>query len=123
MVLDIPLFRAGGIEADIRKQKAQYNSAKQRLRELKLQIRLEVQTATKNVTSARERVGATQKSIAQANESLRIERLKYESGKASITDVLDVQAELLKSQRNYYKALADYYISQRQLQLAKGQIQ
>jgi len=41
------------------------------------------------------RFKATVKSIEQAKESLRIESLKYELGKGSITDVLDAQAALL----------------------------
>lgn len=120
LLMSVPLFTGGAIEADICKQKAQYHSAEQQLRKLKLKIRLEVKTAYKNLISAGERVEATKKSIDQGKESLRIERLKYNSGKASITDVLDAQAELLNADRNYYQALADYYISRSQLQLAKG---
>ena len=62
-----------------------------------------------------------QKSIEQAEESLRIEREKYELGKGSITDVLDAQAALLEAQTVYYNALADYNSSVAQWRLAIGE--
>lgn len=62
-----------------------------------------------------------QKSIEQAQESLRIEREKYELGKGSITDVLDAQAALLEAQMVYYHALVDYSSAVAQWRLAIGE--
>jgi outer membrane protein TolC len=79
-----------------------------------------VETALLNVNSSRERVLATEKAIEQAQESLRIEREKYDLGKGAIVDVLDAQSALLDSQTNYYRALADYDTAWAQLRLAVG---
>ena len=57
----------------------------------------------------------------QAEESLRIEREKYDLGKKSITNVLDAQSALLDSQTNYYRALADYNTALAQFRLAVGE--
>ena len=120
MVMEVPIFQGGRIEAGIRREKAKLFSAREQLRKLELQIHLDVETATLNVGSSLERVRATEKAIEQAQESLRIEREKYDLGRGSITDVLDAQSALLDSQTNYYRALADYNTALAQLRLAIG---
>ena len=118
--LSLPLFEGGRIQANVLRQKSELEVARQRLRQIEHQVRLEVQTAIENVSSARERVQASQKAIEQGKESLRIARVKYRNGKASVTDVLDAQDDLLRSQRNYYRALADHNTALAELRLAIG---
>jgi len=120
ITVDIPIFEGGRIRAQIAKERAQLHAARQRLRKLELQIRLEVETAVLTVNSAGARVRVTQKSIAEAEESLRIERAKYDYGKGAIVDVLDAQAALLGAQTSYHRALADFNIATAQVQLATG---
>ncbi|MCL4218769.1 MAG: TolC family protein, partial [Candidatus Hydrogenedentes bacterium] len=120
ITMGIPIFEGGRIHAQIAKERALLHAARQRLRKLELQIQLEVETAVLNVNSARERVSVTQKSIAEAEESLRIERAKYNYGKGAIVDVLDAQSALLGVQTSYYRALADFNIATAQVHLATG---
>jgi len=120
VALDVPIFEGGRINARIRREQASLAAARQRLRKLELQISLDVETASLNVSSSLQRVNATHKSIEQAGESLRIEREKYDFGKGAITDVLDAQSALLESQMNYYRALADYNTALAQFRLAVG---
>jgi outer membrane protein TolC len=119
--VDVPLFEGGRIAARVRDERAKLRVAEQRLRKLELQIRLDVETGTLNATSAQERIQVTEKSIAAGKESLRIEREKYDVGRGTITDVLDVQSALLEAQTSYYRALADYDIALAQLRLAAGE--
>jgi len=120
VLMDIPLFEGGRITARVREQRSRLAAAQERLRQLELQIRLDVETALLNMQSARERIEATQTSIEQAKESLRIEREKYDVGKGTTTDVLDAQSALLTSQTAFYRALSDYRIAEAQLRLATG---
>lgn len=122
LVLDIPIFEGGRIVARIRREQAKLAVDRERLRKLELQIHLDVETSLLNVASSFERVKATEKSIEQAKESLRIEREKYDFGKGAITDVLDAQSALLDSQRNYYRALADCNTALAEFRLATGEI-
>jgi len=117
----IPLFEGGSINARTRRERAKLRSSQEQLRKLRLQIRLDVETAISNMTSSRQRAIAMEKSIAQAEESLRIEREKYELGKGSITDVLDAQTALLEAQTVYFRALADYGSAVAQWRLAIGE--
>jgi len=119
-VLEAPIFEGGAIAARTRSARAKLRSMQEQLRKLKLQIDLDVETAILNTNSSHERVVATEKSIEQAKESLRIEREKYELGKGSITDVLDAQSALLDAQTIYYHALSDYNSAIAQLHLAVG---
>ena len=120
LVLEVPIFEGGQVEARVREQRAGLAAAQERLRALEFQVRLEVETALLNVESSGERAAAIQKAIAQARESLRIERLKYELGEGSVIDVLDAQAALLQTETSYYRALADFRTASAQLDLATG---
>jgi outer membrane protein TolC len=121
VLVDIPIFEGGRIEARVRQEKARLLAAQERLRRLELQVQLDVETAMLNIGSAAQRVEATEKAVEQAKESLRIEREKYDLGKGAIVDVLDAQSALLDSQTNYYRALADYNVALAQLRLATGE--
>ena len=120
LVLDVPLFEGGQVNADIREQRADLAAAQERLRRLELQVRLEVETALLNVKSSRERAASIRKSIEQARESLRIEQQKYSLGKGAVVDVLDAQAALLESETTYYRVLAEYHTAVAHLKLAMG---
>lgn len=104
----------------MQEERARLAAAQQRLRQLELQIHLEVASALSDLASAAERVHATETSIAQARESLRIERQKYELGRGSIMDVLDAQSVLLQAETNQYRALAEHALARARLQWAEG---
>ncbi len=120
LAIDLPVFSGGYISAQVREKRAIHSMALERLRQLELQIQLDVEIAVLNIGSSYERIQATQKSIEQAKESLRIEQEKYSYAKGSITDVFDAQSALLDAQMNYYRSLANYKIAQSQYQLATG---
>ncbi len=120
VVVEIPLFEGGAIDARLRGARSKMYAQREALQKLKEQICLDVETAILNIDSSAKRVEATEKSIEQAKESLKIEREKYENGKGSITDVLDAQSALLDSQTSYYHALSDYNSAQAQWHLAIG---
>lgn len=121
VTVDVPIFEGGQIQASIAKERAQFRAAQQRLRRLELEIRLEVETAVSNVTSAFERVQVAKKSIAEAEESLKLERQKYDLGRGAVVDVLDAEEALLQAQTNYHGALADYHVAKAELRLAAGE--
>ena len=121
LAIEMPLFEGGRVDARIREHRAELAAAQERLRELELQIRLEVETALSNVRSSEERLEAIRKSVEQARESLRIEQQKYELGKGSIVDVLDAQAALLETETTYYQVLAELQTALAQLKLAMGE--
>lgn len=117
----VPIADGGRARATLRREQADLRVAEERLRELELRIRLEVQTAVLNLASSLKRVRATEKSIEQARESLRIEREKYELGKGSITDVLDAQGALLEAETSNVQAIVEHNTAVEQYRLAVGE--
>jgi outer membrane protein TolC len=61
----------------------------------RLAITREVRTALANLGGDQERVKALETSVTQAQEALRLERLKYQAGRNEINFVLDAEAALL----------------------------
>lgn len=120
LVMEVPIFEGGQVNAGIQEQRAALAAAQERLRSLELHVRLEVETAMSGVKSSGERAAAVKKSITLARESLRIEQQKYNLGKGAIVDVLDAQAALLESETTYYRILAEYHTALAQLKLAMG---
>jgi outer membrane protein len=120
ITIDVPIFEGGRLRAQVARERAKLRAAQQRLRKLEQDIWLEVETAVLNVNSAFERTSVTRKSVAEAEESLHIERQKYDLGKGAIVDVLDAQRALLDAQTNYFRALSDYHIARAQVRLATG---
>ena len=78
-------------------------------------------TATLQLRDAEARIQATQSSIAEAREALRIEQEKLKYGRGIIEHVLDAQAALLTSEADYYRALSDYAIATASLKRETGQ--
>ncbi len=111
-----------GTQNSFRFHPAEQNALQSRLRELKLQIRMEVQNARDAVTSNTKRVQTTKAAIAEVREALEIEQLKYNLGKGTIVDVLDAQDALLRAQTNHARAVAAFNTDLARLELAKGKI-
>ncbi len=122
LAMEIPFYDGGRIDAKVREQRVVLAAARERFRKLELQIRLEIETAISNVKSLEERIEAIRKSIAQAQESLRIEQQKYELGNGVIIDVLDAQSALLETETTYYRIQAELQTALAELKLAIGEI-
>lgn len=123
ILVAIPLFEGGRIAAGVRREYSRLRAKKEVLRELQLQIRLELETSVSNIESTSSRIDVTKKAVEQSKESLRIESEKYDYGKGAIVDVLDAQSAMLESQKNYYRALAEYNTALAQFRLAAGDAQ
>jgi len=83
-------------------------------------VRLEVLTASARVQSAAARGVVGQAAVAQARESQRIIRDRYDSGLASVTDVLRAANAVLDADSQRIGALVDLLVSQAMLDRALG---
>lgn len=119
--ITMPLFDGGAITAEVRRQEKELEKNAEEVRSLRLAIIREVKDAHLNIRNAQERIEATRKAIDSAQETLRIERLKYDSGKGTSTDVIDAQTALLRAETDYYQALYDKDIAVAALQKAMGE--
>jgi outer membrane protein TolC len=83
-------------------------------------VRLEVRRAYYNVDASREQVEVARTSIAQAQDSLRINQDRYETGLITITDLLGAEEAARRSQTDYWDAVFRLRTSYAGLELATG---
>jgi outer membrane protein len=118
--LAMPIFNGFRTPARVEEEQARLMILQQQKRKLFLSVRQEVDSAAIQVKTALAEVEATEKSIAMAEESLRITRDKAALGHGTSTDVLDAQAALLQAETTYFAALADLHTAFVLLDLAAG---
>jgi outer membrane protein len=118
--LAMPIFTGFRTPARVEEERAKLGLLQQRKRKLVLAVRREVDSAVIQVRTALAAVEATKKSIAMAEESLRITRDKAALGHGTATDVLDAQAALLQAETTYFATLADLHTALALLELAAG---
>jgi outer membrane protein len=83
-------------------------------------VRLEVRRAHYNVTSARQEIEVARATIAQAQESLRINQNRYDGGLTTVTDLLGAEEASRRSLTDYWDAVYRFHSSYASLELASG---
>jgi len=83
-------------------------------------VRLEVRRAYYNLDSARQEVEVARAAIAQAQDSLRINRDRYDGGLTTVTDLLGAEEATRRSQTDYWEAVYRFHTSYASLELASG---
>ena len=101
------LFRGGATKAEILKIESQKQQLFEQKNKILDDIRLEVEKYQLDLRNAQERIAVTKDAVQQADENLRINRLKYEEGVGTATDVIDAVTLLAMAETNYYRALYD----------------
>lgn len=70
-------------------------------------IRLEIEKYILSFKTAKEKLSVTKDAIKQADENLRINRIRYEEGVGTATEVLDAVVLLTVAETNYYRSVYD----------------
>jgi outer membrane protein len=83
-------------------------------------IRLEVRRAYYDLDAARQQVEVARTAIAQSQESLRINRDRYDTGLSTIADLLAAEEAARRSQTDYWDAVYRYHTGYANLELADG---
>jgi len=92
--LQYTLSEGGRTAAEIARASALLAEAQDRKRKTELAITLEAKQAEFNLQDADQRLQVTEKSVAQAQESARINRLRFAEGKLLSSDLLEVENRL-----------------------------
>ena len=120
--LDMNLFSGGTISAEVKQARATLAAARQRKRQAELNARTEIVHAISNLREARHRLQVAASARATAEESYRIEELRYRKGSGTVTDSLLAQAAWLESRANELAALFDVQVAGVGYRLAAGTI-
>lgn len=119
--MSLNIFKGGSTRAQLSKIENQKLQLLQQRAKLEDDIRLEVERYVLDLKDARERVAVTKEAVGQAEENLRINRIRYTEGVGTATDVLDAVALMTVAGTNYYKALYDLQRAEAAVLYAQGQ--
>ena len=97
--------------AKVREAKANLESAREEQRKLRLALDLEVEQARLELKAANERLGVTDQAVAQASESARLTRARFEQGLALSTQLMDAETALVAARVRRAEAEADQQIA------------
>jgi cobalt-zinc-cadmium efflux system outer membrane protein len=117
-----PLLDFGSVKAGERAAKASLNESAAALREAERSIKLEVETAYRNLEQARKTVVSFRADrLNRAKELADMTQIGYEQGASSYLALLDAQATYRSERQDYAHALADYDIAKAALLRAIGE--
>jgi len=118
--LQFNLSEGGRTAAEVARASALLAEAQERKRKTELAIGLEVKQAEFAVQDAQERLQVTEKSVAQAQESARINRLRFKEGKLLTSDLLGAENRLTDAQTRRIVAETSQRIAVADLRRALG---
>ncbi|MFN9083843.1 MAG: TolC family protein, partial [Acidobacteriota bacterium] len=81
---------------------------------------LELRQAQASLTAAQQRIEGATATVAQAEESLRITKNRYEAGLTTVTDLLRTETALLDATTRRIAAIYDHRLATVAVQLAAG---
>jgi outer membrane protein TolC len=114
------IFQGGARRAELSRQRALEEKVAAMKQVASDGVRLEVRRAYYNVDASRQQVEVARAVIAQAQESLRINQDRYDSGLSTITDLLGADEATRRSQTDYWEAVYRFHTSYANLELARG---
>ncbi|MGA7564041.1 MAG: TolC family protein [Desulfobaccales bacterium] len=121
-LMNFNLFNGLADLAKVRESRAQEAQAQDLKQELEDRIRQQVTEAILSVKTAQARLKVARTAVAQARESLRLVRLRYQTGLTILVDLLTTEDAAKNAELDQAAALFDTYLSQAGLELALGTI-
>jgi len=121
-LLNFNLFNGLADLAKVRETRAKESQARDFKRDLEDRVRHQVTEAIQNLKTAHERLKVAQAAVGQAQEGLRLIRLRYQSGLTILVDLLNGEDALKNADLSRVAALFDTYLAQAGLELALGTI-
>jgi outer membrane protein len=97
--------------AKVKEANANLESAREEQRKLRLALDLEVEQARLDLKAANERLSVTEQAVAQATESARLTRARFEQERALSKDLIDAETALVAARVRRAEAEADRQIA------------
>jgi outer membrane protein TolC len=116
------IFQGGGKRAELSRQRAIEEKVVAMKQSASDAVRLEVRRAYYETDANRQQIEVARAAIAEAQESLRINQDRYDSGLTTITDLLGAEDGARRSQTDYWEAVYHFQTSYANLELASGRL-
>ncbi|MFM2304648.1 MAG: hypothetical protein RLZZ135_2060, partial [Cyanobacteriota bacterium] len=98
----------GAARARTNQQKVNQEISENQFTTARNQIRFEVEQAYNNLGSNKKNIATSTQALQQAEESLKLARLRFQSGVGTQTDVIQAQTELARARGNRITAIINY---------------
>jgi outer membrane protein TolC len=121
--VEAPLYAGGRHRGELWSAEAEIEAALADAEAILDAISLQVNLAYRGVVAARERIDLSRTAVVQAEENLRLVRVRYRNGNATPTDIVDSEAALTRSQQRFFSADYTYLAALARLDYAVGQRQ
>jgi outer membrane protein len=116
------IFQGGAKRAQLSRQRALEEKVAAMKQAASDAVRLEVRRAYYETDASRQQIEVARTAIVQAQESLRINQDRYDSGLTTITDLLGAEDAARRSQTDYWEAVYHFQTSYANLELASGNL-
>lgn len=116
----VDLFQGGAKRAHLAHEQALEDKLDASREEETNAVQLQVRRAYYEFDSALQQIRVTRSSIAESQESLRLNRNRYDAGLLTITDLLAAEDTARRAQTDYLESLYRYYTGYAYLELASG---
>lgn len=118
--VQLDLFQGGAKRAQLSRERALEEKVTAEKEMARNGILQEVRRAYYDMDAARQQIEVARASIADSQESVRINQNRYDSGLSTITDLLAAEDTERRSQTEYWDAVCRYFTSYANLELASG---
>jgi outer membrane protein TolC len=119
---DISIFDGFLTRSNVQRARARLREAQAQRERLRLTIEMDVKTAYLAKSEAATRLEVLQRTVAEADETLRIVAERYTEGAALVTELLDAQVALTNARLHRLTAEYQYFIASAALNRAVGTI-
>ncbi len=121
-VVKFNLFDGKRTQSEVQQAQARLCELRAKQQRLLLDIELGVRRAYLQLEDAKQRVQVAERAIGQAGESLREIEVRYRGQAASITELVDAQVAVLRTQVRHTAAQADVEVATAALEQAGGRL-
>lgn len=118
--LQIDIFSGGAKRAELSRQRALEQKVIAMKQAATDGVRLEVRKAYYDADASQQQVEVARAAISEAEESLRINQDRYDTGLITITELLGAEESARRSQTDYWEALCRFHTGFANLELASG---
>ncbi|MEQ1934752.1 MAG: TolC family protein [Fimbriimonadaceae bacterium] len=120
LALSFPIFDSGVTRARVKAARQDEEQVKIQQEQLMLGISLEVRQARASLRNAASRLVVARKSVELAQETFRLQTLRFQNGEGIPLEVADANTELTRAKTNLVSAEFDYLRSVAELERAIG---
>ncbi len=120
VTVSVPISSWWGGSHDMKRRKLQVESAENEKRDKSELLVVKMRKAWNDLTDAYRQVAIAQECIMQSEENLRLNTDYYQTGTATMSDLLDAQSLFQQSRDKYVESFTDYEVKKREYLQATG---